>query len=174
MTPSLANRLKYAPRFSVWVLDPIRRPDAMDTPAESLENLLSEPVTVTCRLRRVVGSSVALHPEQVTIRLLVLDPEVDAEPADSHLWDDVQTMEQESVEHRFLKRRLRLPALARDFTQERDRPLLREFEVSPQEVDALRLCTAKVDRVCSEGGQDLHLITGASLLRSGAARPRPD
>ena len=45
-------------RFGPRVVEPVGRPDSMKMPAEPLKNLLTQPVTITRRLRRMVSGTV--------------------------------------------------------------------------------------------------------------------
>ena len=78
--------VEHALHLSRGRAQPVRRPDAVDPPAESLQHLLAQAVAVAGRRRRPVGRPVAFDAQQVPPGVGgVDDGEIDDEPARADL-----------------------------------------------------------------------------------------
>src|SRR5713101_9635380 len=84
--------------FFLSVLKPVCRPDTVDFPAEVLQNLLPETVTVACRQARMISGPITFNSQDVGIRFVrVLYSNVDEIAGDPHLRLNFETSLFESL-----------------------------------------------------------------------------
>src|SRR6056297_2917186 len=103
------------------VIEPVRRPDSMEPPAQPLEDLLAQPIPVPARLGGMIARAIALHAEDETIRPVGMpNAEIDPIAGGAHLRDNLATKGLDLGGYVVLERALgfsRTPDLVRDMAR---------------------------------------------------------
>src|SRR5690606_5558047 len=80
--PGRQNRAK-ALGLPTWVVEPVCRPDTVESPTQAFENFLTETIPVTRRLGRMIACTVALHAQHEPVRPVGM-PHADVDKISSH------------------------------------------------------------------------------------------
>ena len=140
---------------------PARTPDAMESPSEADQNLLSQPVTVSRHARRVIHGSVAFDAQrEVPWPLRVPDRHIDSVARRSDLRDDLVAPGANRAEDRLLKWALGLSTFVERVVDRQCRGTAgRELKIATQFIDTA-VAAAAGQALRSERADDLDCTHG--------------
>src|SRR5699024_2124611 len=108
-------------------------PDAVNTPVQAFQDLLTQSVPITGHLRRVIHRAVALHRDRVsTGTLWVADADIDPVIGHPHLWYSFVTPRSDRADDLFLEWALRVVPTVLTLERQSPHPVLCEIQVTAQ------------------------------------------
>jgi hypothetical protein len=113
------------------------------SPAQGLQDLLPDPISVAYRQSAVIGGPIAFDGSEPLARpVRIADRNIDEETCHAKLWSDLVSPDPEGIGDRDLKVAVRLPI---GFLRRSEDAALGEIEIVPQSFGALRRLLADHD-----------------------------
>jgi len=72
--------------FGIAVLEPVGRPDSLNSPTLELQNFLSQSITIPGGFRGVISRAVAFDPKDLAFSSWVADSYINEESRNANLW----------------------------------------------------------------------------------------
>ncbi len=146
--------------FAVGVGPPVGRPYTKQAPAELFENLLTQPVAVSCRGGAVVSGTITLDASKKFSFCIGVDhTEVDTEVGDADLGMDLPAAHPQPFGNRFFEAALEIAACGSSYDGEDAlSALFGKHEDLFEVLDTLRDGAGEIDMISARGSKDEELF----------------